>query len=220
MITPITFFSLNKTSLSFKAQKINNPATDTLEYNKNLSSTTRDAVLTGADNSILDVIIKKSDISPQKLENYGSNTVAYTMSDNKNIVAYMILSDNNCKDSLTIQELYVDKKYSSKYRGAGTELLKTAVLESINRGYNGRLFTFAANNPPPYVFYYKNNFRPYLKSDSKITSILDFAANNPKIPIQLLLPNITSLPMFLDEKAAKMLLSGIQQYQQNKNRLC
>ena len=65
------------------------------------------------------------------------------------------------------KSMYVDYLYSdndghelSKYKGIGTELIKSAVRESIRNGYKGRLILSAANGyASPVPFYYKCGFR-------------------------------------------------------------
>ena len=151
----------------------------------------------------------------KKTDYYGPTTKAYCIKKGLKNLGYIIFADSSTKDCIMIHELFTHEHASRTYKGAGTELLKAAVQESFNRGYNGRAVVFAAHNPPPYVFYYKNNFRPYMHQ-TKYIPLLDFAASHPDVNIRHLMPNVNSLYMRIDEDGARALINGIQLYKFNK----
>ena len=158
--------------------------------------------------------ISPTDKYQGKVSSYGNNAEAFVVNKDSQELAYIVLSDNPQKDCVIVHELYVNKINAQNIKGCGTELLKVAVQESIRRGYNGKVFVFAVNNPPPYIFYYKNNFRPLEDFDGKLTLILDFAAKHPNVPINLFLPKVTHMYMFLSEDSAKALLEDRHLYKQ------
>lgn len=122
-------------------------------------------------------------------------------------LGYAAMYDSKQKDKLYLKELYTEENLTRHYKGAGTELLKCVVEESKKRGYNGKVNLCAENFPPPFVFYYKNNFTvpPEI---SQYNAAIDYAARN-NTPVENLLPEgLSSLNMELDEKGAEALLKA------------
>ena len=141
---------------------------------------------------------------------------------NSEQIGYMDVQDSLDKDILQVPYLYTQEHKSRKYKGAGTQLLKCAVEESIKRGYNGKLKLQASHSAcSPMVFYYKNNFVIPRPSDCRLygyenchNAVIEYAiANN--IPIDNLLPETKrSAFMKLDEQGAKAFLQGKQLYKE------
>lgn len=105
--------------------------------------------------------------------------------------------------------MYVDYLYSdndghelSKYKGIGTELIKSAVRESIRNGYKGRLILSAANGyASPVPFYYKCGFR--FEDEDANKSMEEFLRSKSKNLPSSLSHGI----MYLSEEKAKELVS-------------
>ncbi len=116
--------------------------------------------------------------------------------------------DNINKDrGLYVKEFYTEENNLRHYKGAGVELLKCAVEESKKRGFGGKIHLTASNVPPPFVFYYKNNFIPEECAD-KYFAAIDYAARK-NIPISRILPKyVTNIDMKLDEKGAEAFLNN------------
>lgn len=124
-------------------------------------------------------------------------------------------SRNVCFDSSDFfrkfakKSMYVDYLYSdndghelSKYKGIGTELIKSAVRESIRNGYNGRLILSAANGyASPVPFYYKCGFR--FEDEGANESVEEFLRSKSKNLPSSLSHGI----MYLSEEKAKELVS-------------
>lgn len=124
-------------------------------------------------------------------------------------------SRNVCFDSSDFlrefakKSMYVDYLYSdndghelSKYKGIGTELIKSAVRESIRNGYNGRLILSAANGyASPVPFYYKCGFR--FEDEGANESMEEFLRSKSKNLPSSLSHGI----MYLSEEKAKELVS-------------
>lgn len=108
------------------------------------------------------------------------------------------------------KSMYVDYLYSdndghelSKYKGIGTELIKSAVRESIRNGYKGRLILSAANGyASPVPFYYKCGFR--FEDEDANKSMEEFLRSKSKNLPSSLSHGI----MYLSEEKAKELVGG------------
>ncbi len=125
-------------------------------------------------------------------------------------------SRNVCFDSSDFfrkfakKSMYVDYLYSdndgyglSRYKGIGTELIKSAVRESIRNGYNGRLILSAANGyASPVPFYYKCGFR--FEDEDANKSMEEFLRSKSKNLPSSLSHGI----MYLSEEKAKELVGG------------
>ena len=125
-------------------------------------------------------------------------------------------SRNVCFDSSDFlrefakKSMYVDYLYSdndgyglSRYKGIGTELIKSAVRESIRNGYKGRLILSAANGyASPVPFYYKCGFR--FEDEDANKSMEEFLRSKSKNLPSSLSHGI----MYLSEEKAKELVGG------------
>ena len=125
-------------------------------------------------------------------------------------------SRNVCFDSSDFlrefakKSMYVDYLYSdndgyglSRYKGIGTELIKSAVRESIRNGYKGRLILSATNGyASPVPFYYKCGFR--FEDEDANKSMEEFLRSKSKNLPSSLSHGI----MYLSEEKAKELVGG------------
>jgi len=130
---------------------------------------------------------------------------------NGEIAAHISFLHTNNK--FEIEGLYSMPAYpNNKYKGAGTELLKCAVRESIDKGFEGEIHLYASQpNGNPYTpipFYYKNNFNLTGRSLSLEAETLFSIQNNINV-----IPSWTSAEMILDKSGAKALLEGKRLYQ-------
>ncbi len=95
------------------------------------------------------------------------------------------------------------------YKGAGCELIKAAVNESIKKGYGGKLSLCMADSLP---FYFKCNFRIPIDTPGalKKNAFIDYMARHPEFDTEDFMANIWSLPSgeCLEEKAAQAFLRG------------
>lgn len=140
--------------------------------------------------------------------------------DGKNL-GYAVVKNSRNKKELNLFHLYTEEHASRHYKGAGTELLKCAVKESINRGYNGKTRLYASHAEySPLVFYYKNNFiveksaSGYIyELNHNLNAAIHYAALN-NLPIYDVLPYSCSQTfMYLDEKGAEAFLDGKRLYE-------
>lgn len=125
-------------------------------------------------------------------------------------------SRNVCFDSSDFlrefakKSMYVDYLYSdndgyglSRYKGIGTELIKSAVRESIRNGYKGRLILSATNGyASPVPFYYKCGFR--FEDEDANKSMEEFLRSKSKTLPSSLSHGI----MYLSEEKSKELVGG------------
>lgn len=130
---------------------------------------------------------------------------------NGEIAAHISFLHTNNK--FEIEGLYNMSAYpNNRYKGAGTELLKCAVSESIDKGFGGEIHLYASQpNGNPYTpipFYYKNNFNLTGRSLSLEAMTLFSIQNNINV-----IPAWTSAEMLLDKAGAKALLEGKRLYQ-------
>ncbi len=183
-------------------------------FTHNLDKKRKEVVVYTQNNQPIKATIEQTNKYKQKIKTYGKLSKAYSLNYKNKELGYMVLANSPDNDCMILYELYVNKKAQGKIKGIGTELLKAAVQESILYGHQGKIFTFAANNPPPYVFYYKNNFRPYGKNAKDLTLLLQFAAKHPDLSIKMILPNVKHMYMYLTKESAKALLEGRQLYKE------
>ena len=142
----------------------------------------------------------------------GIGKIDYIMQINGKIAAEALVMDAQNDDSLYLSALFLKNKASDKYRGIGSELLKCAVQESINRGYKGKISLLASYQPAPFVFYYKNNCK-ICNELELLNPALDYAAKND-LDIEALIPPIINIcEMELDEKGAEAFLKGQRLYE-------
>lgn len=158
----------------------------------------------------LKAVIYDEKLSKEAAEFYGEDSKKFVARLNGENIGHLTLSNHYKEDCLVIQELFT-KKDKKGYKGIGTELLKLAVLESQKRGFEGKIKLTASNEPPPFVFYYKNNFLPD-KKDAQYLAAIDYAARN-NIDISKLLNGITSISMSLSKEGAQALLKGERLYE-------
>ena len=171
----------------------------------------KDVILNTVNNKSVSVSIYEADKFRKHIDYYGSGTKVFFVKKGLKELGYLVLADSSNRDSVMIYELFTCEHNKRKYKGVGTELLKAAVQESIKRGYDGRAVVYAAHVPQPFVFYYKNNFRPFVEQE-KYTPALDFVARNPSLRIEQFLPNVKSMYMRIDEDGARALLNGKRLY--------
>lgn len=133
--------------------------------------------------------------------------------DDKQIAGISFHPNDNC--------IYVEYLYNNKlglgYKGAGTELLKCAVKESIANNFGGVVELHAQQNGTntPLPFYYKNNFS--FKPDNVVKEALTLYTIQNKIPSnQVFGPSDGSADMIIDEEGAKALLDGKRLYKDKK----
>ena len=131
-------------------------------------------------------------------------------------IGYAVVVDDNDNDKLFLNDLYTEEHNYRKYKGAGTELLKSAVNESIKRGYNGKIKVNASHGAcSPLPFYYKNNLIIKRPDDVELygfpqnkNAIIQYAIEN-NIPVDNMLFEFDRQTfMNLDEKGAKAFLEG------------
>lgn len=136
-------------------------------------------------------------------------------------LGFALVRDNDQKTALDLFSLHTEDYDNKTYRGAGTELLKCAVNESMKRGYNGRIETWASNSKySPLAFYYKENFivpsfSKYAPEsfNQKHNAAIEYAISN-NIPVQDVLPfSYRKGHMLLDEEGAKALLEEKRLYE-------
>lgn len=121
-------------------------------------------------------------------------------------VGFTTVQDNAAKDKLYLSHIYTEENSKRKYKGLGTELIKSAILESQSRGYKGRITLCAMHTPLPFVFYYKNNFKAAQGTQS-YNGAIEYAIKN-NIPIEeMFLSSVHSLDMELSEDGANALLN-------------
>ena len=168
------------------------------------TSTIKTAVIEDVKGNKIKAAIKEEK-DKTNLSDKNPKTISINIGDKK--LGHAVMYDTKQKDALYLKELYTEENFARHYIGAGTELLKCAVEESKKRGYSGRITLCAENSPPPFVFYYKNNFTA-APEVSLYNAAIDYAARN-NIPVEKLLPEgLLSLDMELDEKGAEALLEG------------
>ena len=138
---------------------------------------------------------------------------------------YTIYIDNRDKGHLTLDGCDMDSLYMSHlsternsnrhYKGLGTELIKCAVNESKKKGKHGAITTCAHfYKEPPFLFYFKNNFK-IIDSDcldidypKLFNAPLQYAFKYNKHPFELIPEEIDTFYMKLDACGADALLEG------------
>lgn len=136
-------------------------------------------------------------------------------------VAHATVQDNFGRD-LRLGELYSEEPEMRKYKGIGTKLLECAVLESIKRGYEGRVSVQASHSAySPLAFYYKNNFVVEKSKDNSLENNLeifnapiDYAIKTNTYVGDILPVYRQSAYMNLDENGAKAFLEGRRLYEE------
>ena len=147
---------------------------------------------------------------------FGTNPKMLSLNVNGKRLGYAVMYDSKDEDELYVKELYTEENFRRHYKGAGTELLKCLVEESKKRGHKGKISLTASNVPPPFVFYYKNNFQAISKYPQYIAAI-DYAARN-NVPVSKLLPDgVSALTIQLDEEGAEAFLAGKKLYEQKNS---
>ena len=166
----------------------------------------------------IDAVIEEKNVSDK--ETIPDNKKFSLMVNGKEL-GYATVRDNDRQNALDLYSIYTEEYDNKNYKKAGTELLKQAVNESIKRGYNGRIETWASNKSySPVGFYYKENFivPPFSEYSTCIytqrhNAAIEYSiANN--IPVQNVLPySYRKGQMKLDEQGAKALLDGKRLYE-------
>lgn len=118
------------------------------------------------------------------------------------------------QDYICIKALY-GHRHSRRCKGAGTELLKFAVQESIKQGYGGKIKLCMGGSP---VFYYKNNFRTENNGyeDVKKNAALDYMARN-NLTLDVFYLDNWCTNVVLKPKEAAALLEGKRLYEQSSS---
>ncbi len=156
------------------------------------------------------IVDKKPKTKTEIEEGYGSSII-YAEGMPAGSVQYM----NSYNDSdIYIGKLNTKEYKKGRYRGLGTELIKHVAQMSKERGFEGKISVTASNNPEPFVFYYKNNFKP-LHKPTKLCPAIEYAARK-NIPIEKVLPNQKGINMILSENGANALLAGKRQMDDHK----
>lgn len=161
------------------------------------------------DGAPIDAEITKSSLDDSRvMAPKGSKPVQFTMNrGNGRYNYYAIAHGTNEKTGFHLDELYADEIFSRKYKGVGTELLKCVVEESKKRGFKGLVNVGASNFPPPFAFYYKNNFK-VISNYSYQNAAIEYAIRN-NVPITSVIDSsISALPMQLDPKEADAFLNN------------
>lgn len=116
---------------------------------------------------------------------------------------------NYASKSLEVAHLRTTENKDREFKGIGTELLKQAVIESKNEGFEGRLTLFAMHTPPPVCFYYKNNFRMQEIRNKKRQPVIRYSCkNNINLSDVNEIYNRRGFNMKLSKKGANALLEG------------
>lgn len=180
-------------------------------------SKTKKVAIKDLSNIPIEAVIKE--VIPQDTKEIkGKNPKKFIIEVNDKELGYATVSE--LEDELFLDELSTQENFERNYKGAGTQLLKCAVRESKQRGFNGRLRLKAFHQPEPFVFYYKNNF--VIKGGLKhYNAALDYAAKN-NLTIEDVIPEyITTLTMGLDEKSADAFLNNKRLYKtRNVLKIC
>lgn len=198
---------------SFRASRV--LAEDTIDFNCKKTATT----ITDLNGNPI-----KATITEEPYDDdsgfFGSDPKRFTLYANGKELAYAISYNSRKREhSLFVKELFGEENYARHYRGAGTALLKTLVKESIKQGNEGRITLSASHVPPPFVFYYKNNFQVTSESQKQHNATIDYAARN-NIPAKALFPDgFSCLSMGLDEKGAEALLKDERLYEKREFRV-
>lgn len=196
--------NINKRKINFCSIKTN-PICDVFEKNSNSK-----ILLQDKDKKSIEVDFSERKIQHDFEKIIGENPKNIVIVKDGEDLASIIFSDYYKKDALYIDGLMCQKARNKGYKKTGTELLKIAIKESMKRGYGGKIHVCASYSPPPFVFYYKNNFLPEGRYE-KYLELIDYAANENE-NIENLMPDITSMPMFLDEKGARAVLENRRLY--------
>ncbi len=147
---------------------------------------------------------------------FGTNSKMLSLNVDGKKLGHTIMYDSKNGDELYVKELYTEENFRRHYKGAGTELLKCLVEESKRRGHKGKISLNASNFPPPFVFYYKNNFQ-VASEFPQYAAAIDYAARN-NVSVSKLLPDgMSALAMWLDEKGAEAFLAGERLYEQRNS---
>jgi len=189
---------------------------DTFEKSENPS---KKILIKDLDNNLIEAQIEKENQEDLKSSYIkAKDVVQYIFNINNNQYGYSICSTNKDENSLILEQLYTRTPKMRQYKNAGTELLKKNVEESIKRGLKGKIELTASHFPPPFVFYYKNNFHVVNSENmrhcsQRFNAAIDYAARN-NISISNVIPaDITSLSMELNESEAKALLENKRLYE-------
>ncbi len=112
-------------------------------------------------------------------------------------------------DEITIHSLMTEEFDKRKFVGIGTEFLKIAAEESRQAGHKGRVSVFAAHNPSPVLFYFKNNFRVEkgIRNGTGNNCLMDYALRE-HLSLEQLNNVMKSMRMELDERGSAALLRG------------
>lgn len=204
------FMVRSKTPIRFCAAK--SLSSDVFEKNrKNEQNSIRQTTIKKLDGKEVEVFIEKQDACGYQLP----------VSDKKKPVKFIMAVDKNtyyasgygtdADENFTLHHLFCDEIFNKKFKGCGSELLKSVIIESKIRGLGGRIETTASNYPPPFVFYYKNNFYA-VNNNSIFNAGIDYAARN-NIPVTRVIgKEISCIGMELDEKGADAFLSDKREY--------
>lgn len=121
----------------------------------------------------------------------------------------MILTEG--KGCMMVEELYGHYN-KGEFKGAGSELIKFAVEQSEEKGFNGRLKLFIGGSFP---FYYKNNFR--IVSDSNLpNAALDYITRTGA-SVDAIWKSNWPVKAYLDDDGVKALKEGRRLYEETKS---
>ena len=208
--TALASYTIPEINTSFKGN-INPIEQDSVEQSKVRNVTIKD--------------LDANDVNAAIIEKPGSsffipNEKKFILKVDDEQIGYAVVGDDGDKDKLFLISLYTQEHISRKYKGAGTELLKSAVNESIKRGYNGKIRVNATHGSCSTLpFYYKNNFIIEKPDNVKLygysqykNAIIQYAIEND-IPVDNMLFDFDRQAyMSLDEKGARAFLEDKRLY--------
>ncbi len=145
-----------------------------------------------------------NDVKALLVKNTAAKSQYFIVKDDETLCR-IFFSDNG--ENIYVYDLQ-GQNNKGKYKGAGCELVKVAVNESIKSGYKGKLNACMADSLP---FYFKNNFRILNGASAlKENAFIDYMTRHPEFDTEDFMANMWSIPNgeCLDEKGASALLEN------------